>query len=92
MSLQDKMNINAKPALNSLKTEVANELGLSLYFLTKEEYPEANTSPGILFSSVFLNILIHIGKFALENAVELIHRPYSVFVYSFSEQGHYRQY
>ena len=31
MSLQDKMNINAKPALNSLKTEGANELGLSNY-------------------------------------------------------------
>ena len=31
MSLQNKMNINAKPALNSLKTEVANELGLSNY-------------------------------------------------------------
>ena len=31
MSLQDKMNINAKPALNSLKTEVTNELGLSNY-------------------------------------------------------------
>ena len=31
MSLQDKMNINAKPALNSLKTEVANELGLANY-------------------------------------------------------------
>ena len=31
MSLQVKMNINAKPALNSLKTEVANELGLSNY-------------------------------------------------------------
>ena len=31
MSLQDKMNINAKPALNSLKTEVAHELGLSNY-------------------------------------------------------------
>lgn len=31
MSLQDKMNIIAKPALNSLKTEVANELGLSNY-------------------------------------------------------------
>ena len=31
MSLQDKMNINANPALNSLKTEVANELGLSNY-------------------------------------------------------------
>ena len=31
MSLQDKMNINAKHALNSLKTEVANELGLSNY-------------------------------------------------------------
>ena len=31
MSLQDKMNVNAKPALNSLKTEVAIELGLSNY-------------------------------------------------------------
>ena len=31
MSLQDKMTVNAKPALNSLKTEVANELGLSNY-------------------------------------------------------------
>ena len=31
MSLQDKMNVNAKPALNSLKTEVANELGLYNY-------------------------------------------------------------
>lgn len=31
MSLQDKMNVNAKPALNSLKTEIANELGLSNY-------------------------------------------------------------
>ena len=31
MSLQDKMNVDAKPALNSLKTEVANELGLSNY-------------------------------------------------------------
>ena len=31
MSVQDKMNVNAKPALNSLKTEVANELGLSNY-------------------------------------------------------------
>ena len=29
MSLQEKMNINAKPALKSLKTEVANELGIS---------------------------------------------------------------
>ena len=34
MSLQDKMNINAKRALNSLKTEVANELGLSNYEMT----------------------------------------------------------
>ena len=34
MSLQDKMNINAKPALNSLKTEVANELGLTNYEMT----------------------------------------------------------
>ena len=25
------MNVNAKPALNNLKTEVANELGLSNY-------------------------------------------------------------
>ena len=31
MSLQDKMNVNAKPALNNLKTEIANELGLSNY-------------------------------------------------------------
>ena len=31
MSLQDKMNTNAKPALKNLKTEVANELGLSDY-------------------------------------------------------------
>ena len=31
MSLQEKMNINAKPALKSLKTEVANELGLTNY-------------------------------------------------------------
>ncbi len=31
MSLQDKMNMDAKPALNNLKTEVANELGLSNY-------------------------------------------------------------
>ena len=31
MSLQHKMNVNAKPALNRLKTEVANELGLSNY-------------------------------------------------------------
>ena len=31
MSLQDNMNTNAKPALKSLKTEVANELGLSNY-------------------------------------------------------------
>lgn len=26
MSLQDKMNVSAKPALKSLKTEVANEV------------------------------------------------------------------
>ena len=31
MALQEKMNVNAKPALNSLKTEVANELGLANY-------------------------------------------------------------
>lgn len=31
MSLQDKMNVNAKPALNNLKTEVASELGLANY-------------------------------------------------------------
>ena len=31
MSLQDKMNVSAKPALKSLKTEVANELGLANY-------------------------------------------------------------
>lgn len=31
MSLQDKMNVSAKPALKNLKTEVANELGLANY-------------------------------------------------------------
>ena len=31
MSLQEKMNVSAKPALNNLKTEVASELGLSNY-------------------------------------------------------------
>lgn len=32
MTIQQKMdNANAKPALNNLKTEVANELGLSNY-------------------------------------------------------------
>ena len=31
MTIQQKMNVNAKPALNNLKTEVANELGLSNY-------------------------------------------------------------
>lgn len=31
MSLQDKTNMNAKPALKNLKTEVANELGLANY-------------------------------------------------------------
>ena len=31
MSLQDKTNTNAKPALKNLKTEVANELGLANY-------------------------------------------------------------
>ncbi len=31
MSLQDKMNANAKPALKNLKTEVASELGLANY-------------------------------------------------------------
>ena len=34
MTIQQKMNVNAKPALNSLKTEVANELGLSNYEMT----------------------------------------------------------
>ena len=34
MSLQDKMNTNAKPALKNLKTEVAKELGLSNYAQT----------------------------------------------------------
>ncbi|MEG0924709.1 MAG: alpha/beta-type small acid-soluble spore protein [Anaerovoracaceae bacterium] len=34
MNLQQKMNVNAKPALNNLKTEVANELGLSNYEAT----------------------------------------------------------
>ena len=31
MSLQDKMNVSAKPALKNLKTEVASELGLANY-------------------------------------------------------------
>ena len=31
MTIQQKMNVNAKPSLNNLKTEVANELGLSNY-------------------------------------------------------------
>ena len=31
MSLQDKMNVSAKPALKNLKTEVAHELGLANY-------------------------------------------------------------
>ena len=31
MSLQDKTNMNAKPALKNLKPEVANELGLANY-------------------------------------------------------------
>ena len=31
MSLQDKMNVNAKPALKNLKTEVASELGMANY-------------------------------------------------------------
>ena len=31
MSLQDKTNMNATPALKNLKTEVANELGLANY-------------------------------------------------------------
>ena len=31
MSLQDKMNVSAKPALKNLKTEVANELGMANY-------------------------------------------------------------
>ena len=36
MSLQDKMNTNAKPALKNLKTEVAKELGLSDYDQTEK--------------------------------------------------------
>lgn len=31
MSLQDKTNMSAKPALKNLKTEVANELGMANY-------------------------------------------------------------
>lgn len=31
MTLQDKMNKSYKPALDSMKTEVANELGMSNY-------------------------------------------------------------
>ena len=41
MSLQDKMNTNAKPALKNLKTEVANELGLSDYEQTDKGNPTA---------------------------------------------------
>ncbi|WP_027398517.1 alpha/beta-type small acid-soluble spore protein [Anaerovorax odorimutans] len=31
MTLQKKMKVDAKPALNNLKTEIASELGLSNY-------------------------------------------------------------
>ncbi len=31
MTLQDKMNTSAKPALKNLKTEIASELGLANY-------------------------------------------------------------
>ena len=31
MTLQNKMNVDAKPALDNMKTEIANELGLSNY-------------------------------------------------------------
>lgn len=31
MTLQSKMNVDAKPALDNMKTEVANELGLANY-------------------------------------------------------------
>ena len=31
MALQNKMNVNAKPALKNLKTEVANVLGMANY-------------------------------------------------------------
>ena len=31
MTLQDKMNVNAKPALKNMKTEIASELGLANY-------------------------------------------------------------
>ena len=31
MTLQDKMNTSAKPALKNLKTEIARELGLANY-------------------------------------------------------------
>ena len=31
MALQNKMNVNAKPAIKNLKPEVANELGMANY-------------------------------------------------------------
>ena len=31
MTLQKKMSVDAKPGLNNMKTEIANELGLSNY-------------------------------------------------------------
>lgn len=31
MTLQNKMSVDAKPALNNMKTEIANELGLANY-------------------------------------------------------------
>lgn len=42
MNLQQKMNVNAKPALNNLKTEVANELGLSNYDQAVQPFLQAS--------------------------------------------------
>ena len=41
MTLQDKMNTNAKPALKNLKTEIANELGLANYDTMEKGYRSA---------------------------------------------------
>ena len=62
MSLQDKMNINAKPALNSLKTEVANELGLSNYEQTDKGNLTARQNG-------------YVGGYMTKKLVEMAERP-----------------
>ena len=49
MSLQDKMNVSAKPALKSLKTEVANELGLADYEQADKPYGSSERLRGRLY-------------------------------------------